>query len=89
MVFLEAWACRKPVIGARAGAVPDVIAEGQDGLLVEFGAVVELAHALQVLLKDRALAAGMGRRGHEKVARYYQWEQQYARLRVVVDGLVG
>src|SRR5205823_1225494 len=34
IVYLEAWCCGVPVIGARAGGVPDVIDEGRDGLLV-------------------------------------------------------
>jgi glycosyltransferase involved in cell wall biosynthesis len=85
IVFLEAWACGKPVIGARAGAVVDVIDEGQDGLLVEFGDVKELVAALRTLLDDRDLAAQLGARGREKVLARYTWERQYARLRAVME----
>ena len=37
IVYLEAWAYGLPVIGCRAGGVPDVIDDGQDGLLVNYG----------------------------------------------------
>ena len=81
IVYLEAWALGKPVIGARAGAVPDVIDDGEDGLLVPFGDVTELAEALRVLLDDADLRVKLGRRGQEKVTEKYQWDRQYARLR--------
>jgi glycosyltransferase involved in cell wall biosynthesis len=87
IVFLEAWACGRPVIGARAGAVCDVIRDGVDGMLVEFGDVAGLAEALGKLLDNPALADEMGRRGREKVLRAYTWDRQYAQLRAVVDGL--
>jgi glycosyltransferase involved in cell wall biosynthesis len=87
IVFLEAWARGKPVVGARAGAVLDVIADGEDGLLVEFGDVAGLAGALERLLDDPTLAAKLGSRGREKVLRTYTWDHQYARLCDVVDRL--
>jgi glycosyltransferase involved in cell wall biosynthesis len=85
IVFLEAWACGKPVIGARTGAVGAVIADGIDGLLVPFGDVAGLANALHTLLDDPRLAAEMGHRGREKVLSEYTWDRQYDRLRGVVE----
>jgi glycogen(starch) synthase len=85
IVFLEAWARGKPVVGARAGAVQDVIDDGGDGLLVEFGDVAGLAEALRKLLDNPTLAAEMGQRGRDKVHRVYTWEHQYARWRAVVN----
>jgi len=55
IVFCEAWALGKPVIGARAGALADMIAEGGDGFLVEPGNADELATRLQMLRDDPAL----------------------------------
>lgn len=84
MVFLEAWLCRKPVIGARAGAIPDVIQHGVDGVLVEFGDVAGLADALRALLSDPAYAAQLGTRGYQKVQQRYTWDYQYARLHEII-----
>lgn len=89
IVFLEAWALGKPVVAARIGAVTDVIQDGVDGLLVPFGSVEDLAGALERLLDDPAEAADMGRRGQEKVRGSYTWDQQYARLRVILDESAG
>jgi glycogen synthase len=75
IVYLEAWAYRKPVIGARAGGVPDVIADGRDGQLVHFGNVDELAAAIARLLADPALAAAQGQAGRAKVEQQYTWDR--------------
>jgi glycosyltransferase involved in cell wall biosynthesis len=63
IVYLEAWACGTPVIGARAGAVPEVIRDGVDGLLVPFGDVAALAAAIARLLDDPAGARALGAAG--------------------------
>jgi glycosyltransferase involved in cell wall biosynthesis len=85
IVYLEAWARGKPVIGARSGAVSNVIYDGVDGLLVEFGDVAGLADAISKLLNHPVLASEMGHRGREKVCQRYTWERQYARLCTAVE----
>ncbi len=73
IVYLEAWLCGMAVVGARAGGVPAVISHQQDGLLVEFGAVSQLADAIGQLLQDRSLAEKMAAAGAEKVLSRYTW----------------
>ncbi len=80
LVLLEAWTHGKPVIGARAGGIPGVIAEGQDGLLVTYGDVQELAEAMALLLRDEQLARALGRRGQRKLRTEYSWESVYDRV---------
>ncbi|GAB4207589.1 MAG: glycosyltransferase family 4 protein [Roseiflexaceae bacterium] len=83
IVYLEAWCYGVPVIGARAGGVPDVIDDGRDGLLVPFGDVPALAAALVRLLDDPAEAARLGAVGRAKVLRSLTWERIYAAARAV------
>jgi glycosyltransferase involved in cell wall biosynthesis len=73
--YLEAWCNGVPVIGARAGGVPDVIDDGEDGLLVPFGDVPALAAALRSLLDDPTLAARLGERGRVKTLERFTWER--------------
>ena len=84
LVFIEAWLLKKPVVGARAGALVDVVADGADGVLAAFGDVVGLAKAMQALLADPERAAQMGERGYDKVQQHFTWDRQYGRLREVV-----
>lgn len=83
IVFLEAWCYGVPVIGARAGGIPDVITEGRDGLLVRFGDVAGLARAIRLLLDDRRLAQRLGAAGRAKTLHDLTWERVYARARAV------
>lgn len=88
IVYLEAWAYGLPVIGCHAGGVPDVIADGQDGLLVPFGDRASLASAIEALLGDPDRRQRMGQRGRAKVQARYTWDRIYQGLRSVYEELV-
>lgn len=83
IAFIEAWACAKPVIGVRTGAVPAVIDEGQDGLLVKDGNADSLATAIVELLANPERRAEMGRAGRRKVLSRYTWKTMTQRVRDV------
>jgi glycosyltransferase involved in cell wall biosynthesis len=83
IAFLEAWACGKPVIGARAGAVTSVIEEDKDGLLVNCRDANNLARAITRLLTDPERRTRMGEAGWRKVLREHTWETVTRRIREV------
>lgn len=64
----EAHAARLPVVATRAGGIPDMVAEGVDGLLAPVDDAAGLAAALDALLADPDRCRRMGEAGHEKVA---------------------
>lgn len=88
LVFLEAWSCGKPVVGARVGAVPSVIDEGVDGLLVRYGDPDDLARAIVELLGDPARRVRMGEAGQKKVLAHHTWEAVTASFRAVYERVV-
>jgi glycosyltransferase involved in cell wall biosynthesis len=88
IAFIEAWACGKPVIGVRAGAVPAVIDEGQDGLLVKDGDADSLATAIIEMLVNPERRAEMGRAGRRKVLSRYTWKTMTQRVRDVYQGVL-
>ena len=87
IVYLEAWCYGVPVVGARAGGVPDVIADGQDGLLAPFGDIAAIAGAIGRLLADRELARRLGAAGRAKVLGELTWDRIYTQVRQVYDEL--
>ena len=89
IVYLEAWLYDKPVIGAAAGGVPEVIADGVTGYLVPFGAVAALADRIARLLADPALRARLGAAGHAAVLREHTWDAKIARITAIYERLVG
>jgi phosphatidylinositol alpha-1,6-mannosyltransferase len=80
LVFLEAGACGRPVIGGRDGGVPDAVAHNQTGLLVDGNSVDEIAQAAIRLLRDPALASAFGAAGLER-ARRSDWRYKAEEFR--------
>jgi len=69
-VVVEALCRGRAVVGARAGGIPDVVSDGETGLLVDPDRPVEIADALVRILSDRALAERLGAGG---LARSGDW----------------
>jgi len=85
LVFLEAMANSKPVIGGAHGGTPDVIEDGVSGLLVPHGDVAMLSTALVSLLADPARASEMGARGRQRVQTDYTFERFQSGLDHVLE----
>jgi glycosyltransferase involved in cell wall biosynthesis len=67
LVFAEAMAAGLPVVACRAAAVPEIVREGETGLLVEPRAPAALADALVRMLDDERLRREMGMAGQTAV----------------------
>ena len=66
-VAIEALARGRPVVGSRAGGIPDVIEDGVNGLLVPPGDAGALADALVLLAGDRGLVEQLAGRARASV----------------------
>ncbi len=89
IVYLEAWAHGKPVIGARAGGVPAVIEEEKTGLLVPFGDPPALAAAVRRLLDNPGLARALGEQGRKVVDERYTWCLIYRKTDLIYQIVTG
>jgi len=67
LVYLEAMASGKPVIGGAHGGAPEIIQDGVTGYLVPHGDALQLATSIETLLRDPELARKMGERGKKRV----------------------
>jgi glycosyltransferase involved in cell wall biosynthesis len=76
---IEALAAGRPVVATRVGGVPDVVRDGENGFLVDPGAVMDLAERLSRLAQDPALLERMARAGRRSVV------PRYAVDRLVAD----
>ncbi len=81
LVLLEAMSCRVPVIASRVSAIPEVVLDGETGILIEPRDVDALAKAIARLLSDRALRKYMGLLGAARV------EEDFS-VKGMVDGTV-
>lgn len=82
MVVLEAFAAGKPVIASRIGGIPELVNDGEDGLLFEPGNSEELARCMKMLIDNKELAEEMGRKGRAKA------EAKFS-LEYYIDSLIG
>jgi starch synthase len=73
IVNLEAMACGTAVVASRTGGIPEVVADGETGLLVPVGEPEPLADALNVLLRDPDRAEAMGQAGRKRVVSEFGW----------------
>jgi alpha-maltose-1-phosphate synthase len=73
IVNLEAMACGTAVVGSRTGGIPEVVADGETGLLVPPGEPAPLGAALNVLIQDPDRAEAMGQAGRKRVVAEFGW----------------
>jgi glycosyltransferase involved in cell wall biosynthesis len=73
LVLLEAMASGTPVVCSRIGGTPEIV-DSETGRLVEPGDVDELRTCLDELLRDRGLAARLGRNGRERALERFTWD---------------
>jgi glycosyltransferase involved in cell wall biosynthesis len=73
LVYLEAMAHGKPVIGGAHGGAPEVIQDGVTGYLVPHGDAAQLATSIDTLLLDPEAAQKMGARGRQRVERDFRF----------------
>ncbi len=78
-VAMEAMASGVPVVGARAGGIPDVIREGETGTMFTPGNLKELTDKLRELLFDEAKRRAFGIAARKEMERY-SWRASTEKL---------
>jgi glycosyltransferase involved in cell wall biosynthesis len=81
VVFLEAWACKKPVIGVNMGAVATLLADDYDSCLFEPDSVESLCDKICLLVDDNEKRIQFAERGLQKINEHYTWPKIVAKYR--------
>jgi phosphatidylinositol alpha-1,6-mannosyltransferase len=71
----EASACGIPVLGGRAGGMPDAVRDGETGFLVDTTDLDALVAVVRSLLADPELRARLGQAGRRAVESHYNWDR--------------
>ncbi len=93
IVNLEAMACGTAVVASDVGGIPEVVTDGETGLLVHFDEheVEEfrtgVADAVNALLADPARAAAMGAEGRLRAVRDFAWRAAAQRTVEIYESL--
>lgn len=70
VVLLEAMATGTPIVASNIGGIPDIIEDGQNGYLVNYGDSQAMASSIIKLLSDDKLRGEMGAKGKEMAKNY-------------------
>jgi glycosyltransferase involved in cell wall biosynthesis len=74
MALLEGMGCGLPVVASNVGGIPDVVRDGENGILVEPGDSKALADALIYLKRNPSLREEMGGRNARHIRKNFSWE---------------
>jgi glycosyltransferase involved in cell wall biosynthesis len=86
IVYLEAMAFGKPVLAAPLTAVPEVVLDGETGILVDPDREHALVTALVSLLGNPALRKRLGEAGRRRVVEHFSFDRLVERLDEVMFG---
>lgn len=84
-VILEAMACRKPVVGARGGAITELVVDNETGLTFTPGDGAGLAEAIAALVADPVTAVRFGENGYNRLVREFHIDRNVAAIQALYD----
>jgi glycosyltransferase involved in cell wall biosynthesis len=82
----EAMGCGRPVVAARTGGLPEVVRDGETGLLAPPADAVALADSIGALLEDPALRERMGAAASVWVREMFTWDRVVTRVLTYYQG---
>ncbi|HEX6204003.1 MAG TPA: glycosyltransferase, partial [Thermoanaerobaculia bacterium] len=85
VALMEALAAERPVVASRLSGIPELVVDGETGLLVEPGDAAALAAAIRRLLADPELGRRLGRAGRRRVEGAFTLAGTTAELLAVLD----
>jgi glycosyltransferase involved in cell wall biosynthesis len=88
LVNLEAMASGKPVVAFDHGALPEIVLQGETGVLVPPEDPAHLAHAVIGLLKDPHRRSEMGQRGRQRACSHFRIQDTAARIAQLYERLL-
>lgn len=71
VTIIESFACGKPVIASRVGAIPEIISDGEDGFLIEPGNIEELRGKIETFFYNNQMVITMGQKARKKAENNY------------------
>lgn len=86
--IIEASAASLPVISTKHAGIPEVVIDGETGLLVEEHDVAGMAEAMSTLLENKTLARKMGAAGKTRVKKYYSMGKHIERLTKIIEEVI-
>lgn len=85
---VEGSACERPIIASRVGGLPEVVLDGETGMLIEPENIESLAQAMEYLMEHPEERTRMGKAGREFVLKYYDWQKNVTQMEQVYHAVL-
>lgn len=87
IVLIEAMHYRLPIITTNHSAMPDLVTDGENGLLVPPKDVQAIAQALSKLMSQADLRVQMGEKGYQRIQYAYNWKETTSKFASIVQSI--
>jgi glycosyltransferase involved in cell wall biosynthesis len=87
-VVIEGMAAAKPVVATNGGGVPEIVLDGQTGILVPMGDSTSMANAIVHLLKSPELRQTMGQAARERVREHFTIQSTARKVERLYDEIL-
>ncbi len=84
LVNIEAMAMAKPVVAFAHGALPEIVVDGETGLLISPEDESEMAHAVQALLSDPNRRRAMGSSGRKRAETHFSSQRMVSKIEALL-----
>ena len=87
-VCIEASACGRPIVATKVGGIPEVVLDGENGILIEPRNPEQLVNAIGQLLDHPELCQRMGEAGRRRVIENYSWQENTEKVKTTYEKLL-
>lgn len=80
LVFLEAISLKKPLVSTKVGVIPEMIIDGENGLLYDFNDIDLLAEKIKLLINDRRLYEKLSENGFHTFENNFNMNESLSKI---------
>ena len=89
LTLLEALIAGKPIVATDVGAIPEIITNNSNGLLVESGNIKDFADAIMKCLHDKKYLESAKKKNERDIKNKFNWEKNASKIQIIYKNAIG
>ena len=85
---MEAMACSLPIIATKVGGIPEVVRDGQNGILIDKKSVISIEHSIEKLINNKNMCKKMGEYGRTIIEEKFTWNNSAKKLIGIYNSII-
>lgn len=86
--IMEAMACGLPVVATEIGGIPEVVKDGENGILIDKKNVKSIVHSLEKLIENKSMCRKMGEHGRITIEEKFSWNNSAKKLIEIYNKII-